>query len=117
MIKIEVFILLGILIGVALTLGCQWLYRVIHNARERRMVLRARDAALKVRIDTASTDELLEEISTRDDLSHPKARKAWDPQETMWTWTEERPVHTAEDGTVQASDSKSAVKQTTRKKK
>lgn len=79
MIRIEAFILLGFLLGVATVLAVQWIYRKVHAARERRMVERARREALKVRIDQAPTSELLDEISTREDLT--ESRTSWNLSE------------------------------------
>lgn len=106
MIRLELFVLLGIGIGIVLTLAVQYMYRGLSAIREARIVAKARREALKVRIDEAKTDELLEEISTRDDIDRPSVK--WDPRMTGW---KVRPLVQDEDGNYQAADSKSVWKQ------
>lgn len=101
MIRLEAFILLGVLIGIALTLGVQYAYRKIHEFRERRMVERAKAEALKVRISEAPTESLLEEISNREDLT--ESRISWHIPDVEGA----RPLVTDEDGNVQAATSES----------
>lgn len=69
MIRLEIFVFLGVLIGIGLTLLCQFLWRKFSEAKERRVFEAARLAAVRVKIDDAPTDELLEELSTRNDLN------------------------------------------------
>lgn len=106
MIRLELFVLLGIAIGIGITLAFQYMYRGLSALREARIVAKARSEALKVRIDEAETDELLEEISTRDDIARPSI--TWDPRMTGW---KTRPLIEDEDGNLQAADSNSVWKQ------
>lgn len=99
MIRIEAFILLGFLLGVAAVLAVQWIYRKVHAVRERRMVERARREALKVRIDQAPTSELLDEIATRDDLT--ESRSSWEIDESP------RPLVRDKTGRMQPATSRS----------
>ena len=75
MIRIELFILLGIAIGVALEFLRNKIWtRVVTHHREN-AIKAAETQALKVRVDRASTDELLEELSQRNDL---RSHQTWD---------------------------------------
>lgn len=77
MIRLEIFIILGVFIGVGLTLFCQFVWRKFSEHREAQVIKKAQEAALKIRVDDASTEDLLVELSTRDseEFLEKKAKK------------------------------------------
>lgn len=71
MFRVELFILIGIAIGMVLGVVGSHLVRKYLSWRDRRLV-RVR---IKENLDKVDTDELLEELSGRDDLSFINSKK------------------------------------------
>jgi len=66
---IRFIFLIGVLVGIVLTKTFSWGLEAYLRYRENRTIEKARNAAIRVRIDEAPTEDLLNEISTRDDIS------------------------------------------------
>jgi hypothetical protein len=75
MLRVEIFVLLGFLIGFPAGALCDHLIKKTLAARDRRIAAQARRMRVGEALEGAETGELLDALSQRDDLGSEAGRK------------------------------------------
>lgn len=74
MLRVELFVLIGVVIGFPLGWTASSLWRRFLAARDAHVANQATKRAVRVRVADVDTEELLEELSKRSDLGSKKGR-------------------------------------------